>query len=449
MTVWSAPATLTRIRPLALSSGLIAAVAVYGLALGCGIDVVGQLGGASAPDASGDGTTTAPPSDGGIDPTGDASVDAPPTDAAGCSAWNARAFDPCAIPGPGAAVSIPAAQTVTYDTDIPGFVGGAATNPPTVVISQGGTPAVVIAVDTFFLSAGATMNVIGTRPLIIAAWGTIDVQGTLDVGSRRSASRVGAGANPAVCAATVAQAGDDETTTGGGSGGGGGGGFQGAGGIGGPGDSNRENPGGTGGGAVGTPAIVRGGCAGAASGKAGPDSNVTSPSNASTTAPGGAGGGAVHLAARQSITVGSLGRVLAGGAGGGGAPLHSAVGGGGGGSGGYVAFDAPSLAFAANARVAANGGGGGSSDAFVSTGDPGSDGLDSATAAPGGAVGSCARAGAVGSAGATLAGEAASQDEVACGGAGGGGGAGYVLVFGAGFVVPGAVVFSPPPTVVP
>jgi len=404
--------------------GGIALVPVF-IGLGCGLDTTGAL--STVADAT-------------------ASIDAPAeASAPDCQGWRPHHFDPCTLtPSPVAFTT-----NITYDTDIPGFVEDAVPDPPTTILDQGGTPAVVIAVPSLLVPQGVVLRIIGARPLVIASFSTITIDGTIDVGSHRAEPRTGAGANPALCAATAAAAGTDETTNGGGSGGGGGGAFAGTGGKGGPGDSNAQNPGGNGGGLVPLPTIIRGGCAGAASGKAGPDNQVTAPSNADTTAPGGGGGGALLLSARQSITINATGKVVAGGAGGAGAPLHSAVGGGGGGSGGFIAFEAPVYTFIANARVAANGGGGGSSNGFADTGQPGADGADGATGAPGGAAGTCAHAGASGSAGADANGPSAAQGAMSCGGGGGGGSAGFVIVYAAAFAVPTQVTISPAPTVVP
>ena len=419
------------------------------IGIGCGLSVVGETpldrgdGGLVGSDGSIVGVDGALP-EGSAPPADGAVADAPSE----CAAWKPRHFVPCSLPGPGGAVTTVATGTLTYDTDIPGFSGaGAPPNPPSAIVDQGGTPAVVISVDAFTVPAGGTLRVVGAKPLIIAAWSSITIDGTLDVGSHRTEARAGAGSNPEICKACAAVAGKDEADNGGGSGGGGGGAFAGAGGGGGPGDSGKQNAGGAGGKKVDAPAIVRGGCSGAMSGKAGPDSSVTSPSSSTTTAPGGAAGGAIELAARSTVTVSATGRVVAGGAGGGGAPLHSAVGGGGGGAGGYIGFDAPKLVFVSGAVIAANGGGGGASNAFASTGAPGNDGAASATPAAGGAAGSCAVQGAAGGAGTSIDGANAGQDDVACGGAGGGGGAGYVMVFASGFTPPAGVVFSPAPTI--
>lgn len=413
--------------------------------VGCGISAVGTMetSAQNVPDAS-----TADR----VEPS-DAANDAPLLDAPEiCTTWNARHFTPCAIPAPGPAVTLPAGSTITYDTDLPGFVEDPPADPPALALAQGGAEAVLISVESLTIPAGTTLRAIGARPLVIASWSTISIDGVLDVGSSTADGRIGAGANPTICGVGRAQAGDDETTTGGGSGGGGGGAFGGNGGKGGPGDG-LENPGGNGGQKTTIPTIVRGGCAGAASGKAGPDSQVTAATGDDTVTAGGAGGGAIQLSARVSISVGTAGRVRAGGAGGRGAIDGTACGGGGGGSGGFIGFDAPAYGFTTNARIASNGGGGGTSAEFQSPaaagGGHGGDGRDDATQAAGGTYpNSCALNGPPGAAGATLDGPNANQGTASCGGAGGGGAVGFIVVFGA-FTPPVDVVFSPPATIVP
>jgi hypothetical protein len=372
-----------------------------------------------------------------------------------CMGWTPHFFDPCMIPAPlGDLHLTTAGGPYTYDTSSNGGVlldnssaqVGVAN---TTVIESAEVTAALISVGMFEIDATVELHVIGSKPLIVAAWGPIRIAGTVDAGSYTTAAtnpvQTGAGSNPTTCAA--AQAGHDETTPGGGSGGGGGGGFQGVGGMGGPGDTGGENPGGAGGLVIPTPMIVHGGCSGAASGKAGPSAGA--PSDANTIAPGGAGGGAIQLTSKDSITIIATGRVLAGGGGGGGAPSNSAVGGGGGGAGGYAGFEAPTITTTGAMVIAANGGAGGASAGFAGVGDVGDDGQPSATAAAGGAAVTCAFAGGNGAAGGTLTGASASQTMNSCGGGGGGGGAGYIYVFAPAFTPGGGAVISPARTLNP
>ncbi len=357
-------------------------------------------------------------------------LDAP----AECTMWSPHNFVACSIPAPSSGLDL-TAGTWTFSTD-----SGALTDPTSAsttpankpIMQSDGSTAYLISIASLNVEAGATLQVIGAEPLIVASWDTIMVAGAIDVGS--TATRVGAGSSPQPqCAVTpwsttpgaTAMLGQDEVPTTGGSGGGGGGALDGSGGGGGSGDSPEASDGGFGGVAVSAPAIVRGGCSGANSGKAGPGD--TGDPNAISV--GGAGGGAVELAAKTAIAI--TGRVLGGGGGGGGSPLGSASGGGGGGAGGLLAFDAPAIAFT-GATVAANGGGGGASGGFAETGNGGQDGQPSGVQAMGGAApaSACAEAGQLGGAGAIPNGASSTNRVFACGGSGGGGAVGFILTWG-------------------
>jgi hypothetical protein len=351
-------------------------------------------------------------------------VDAP----ADCSAWHPQHFEPCAIPAPGGGAHLATtASPYTYDTTLGGGTltdaHGVAIDITTTTIDQAGVATAVWSVAMLAIDPGVELDVIGDKPLIVAAWGSLENDGVIDAGSHPG--RSGAGADPVACAAQAAGIGTDAAATGG-SGGGGGGGFGGAGGDGGLGDAGAANvSGGRGGMSVPAPAIVRGGCPGASSGQAG--SGSTTPSVRSS---GGAGGGAIQLSARGALRI--AGTVTSGGAGGEGAPAGTGDGGGGGGAGGFVGVDATSVTLAATAVVAANGGGGGGSGPFVDHGDPGEDGHPSTTPAAGGPTRvpaqACGVAGASGAAGATTTGSSPLTTD-GCGGGGGGGGVGYVLVW--------------------
>lgn len=381
---------------------------------------------------------------GGDDAGGDATGDSIELDAPICQSWQAHHFAPCAIPpATGGLVLTAADSPYRYSTTTGDLTdkNGTVTVTDTVIAQAGGTMAALISVSSMSVETNALLEVVGDKPLIIASWGTISIDGTIDAGSHVASGRVGpGGADASFCTGTQAPGLGDDDTTGGGSGGGGGGGFQGAGGGGGPGDSGGENPGGAGGGAVAAfPQIVRGGCAGAASGKAGMDQNVADPDARSA---GGAAGGGIQLSARTGITVNNAGRLSAGGAGGAGTPDNAACGGGGGGSGGYIGLEAPLVIFSGAPILAANGGGGGGSELFTNPGDAGDDGGLTTTSAPGGAASSCSLQGGGGSAGATLTGGTAGQTAVTCGGGAGGGGAGFIAIFSPDFTA-GSAVFSP------
>ncbi len=377
--------------------------------------------------------------DGGVDDdTPVTPVDVGP-DAFACSSWAPapKYFDPCAIAASGGPLTISSAQSPwKLDTTTGMLTNGAAgvvTVASSVVAQNNGPSMFVVSVDDLVVEPGATLVVVGDKPLVFAAWNSITVSGTLDASSRTASSIVGAGSNPAFCSSATPTTGQGalgvtDSDGGGGSGGGGGGGFRGSGGGGGPGDTNGQNAGGAGGGALGSfPMVVRGGCSGGASGEAGP-SATSNGGVATRRAPGGAGGGAIQLTARNALTVATA-TILAGGGGGAGTLAGDANGGGGGGAGGYIGMEAPTTTITAS-TLAANGGAGGSSNLFSTAGFNGQDGQPSTTAAVGGqGSGTCANAGGNGGAGGTLNGATSSQTNVTCGGGGGGGATGYIGLF--------------------
>lgn len=276
---------------------------------------------------------------------------------------------------------------------------------------------------TITISSGAIIKVTGTRPLVLIAYDAIDIEGTLDVGSRRAPSeQIGASADDARCTTPSGQA-DSVGGTGGA-----GGSFQFFGGAGGAAGSTPDGqplPGTT-------PVDVHGGCRGGAGG-----SYQTSGGGAI-----GHSGGAVYLIAGGSITFGSNARLFANGEGGGKAGIGG--GGGGGGSGGMIGLDAPTIAFASGALVIAEGGGGGGGGDSTGGAGDGGDGVMPGGASAGSAI---APAGSGGSGSIAGAGGQGGDGPVApttsTGGGGGGGGAsGYVLVFGRST---GTATISPPP----
>src|SRR5205085_1029277 len=117
-----------------------------------------------------------------------------------------------------------------------------------VLTQLDGTSITAVVVDELAIAAGAQLRLVGAKPVLIAAWSSITIDGTLDIGShladQLAIGRLGAGAN-ADCGVHDGGLGADGVTTGG-SGGGGGGALRGAGGAGGTGD-NATRPGGAGG----------------------------------------------------------------------------------------------------------------------------------------------------------------------------------------------------------
>jgi hypothetical protein len=281
----------------------------------------------------------------------------------------------------------------------------------------------------YCLISGTTITITGTlaasgpRPLLLVAYDTIDVEGAIDVSSRRAPNEViGASCDDARC--TPASGAAD----GAGGAGGAGGSFQffgGAGGAVGSASGAAPTPGPT-------TADLHGGCRGAVGGAYGPTGGGLY----------GHSGGAVYLMAQTAIVLGATGRILANGQGGGRGSGGS--GGGGGGSGGTIALDAPSLQLASGALVLAEGGGGGGGGDLASGAQDGADAATS-SAATGGAATMPAGTGGAGSLASV--GQAGQDGPLApttsTGGGGGGGGAsGYVLLYGQ---VIGSCTISPPP----
>jgi hypothetical protein len=381
--------------------------------------------------------------------------DAGAADAGGC-AWQPAGFDPCALGAAQPALTL-APNTYTYDTTSDGGVlrdlAGQVVVRSSLTIAQAGQPVAVLLVEAFHLEAGATLDVIGGKPLVIASRSTIAIDGTLDAGSHlgvidanahlADSVQIGAGANQ-LCTANAGHDGGAAPATGG-SGGGGGGGLHGTGGGGAPG-GNASAAAGAGGPAV-TPTVsvtaLHGGCPGGTSGIAG--AIATTPATPASRALGGAGGGAIRLAAQASITI--TGAVVASGAGGAGAPAKSACGGGGGGAGGFIALDAPRVAVSGSVIANGGGGGGGGGRGNATDSGAGRDGADGAltSAALGGGAASdgCGQPGGNGSSLAALDGATATGGD-SCGGGGGGGAAGFIVVDSASFSATAEASIAPP-----
>jgi len=305
-------------------------------------------------------------------------VDAAAADAVGCSAFQSQHLNACALPMPGAMVL--GGGVWTYDTDTGALADpqGGESFPPSVVTGGG---ARILSVDYYQDTNTTFLRVVGSRPLIIASWSTIQVDGLIIVRSNSTGDGLpGAGANPSSC--IVAAAGGAGTS---GGAGGGGGSFQSAGGMGG--DGATGEPGTTTGGVAGTavsvPTTVRGGCAGG-NGGSGDQPQAGS---------GGAGGGALQLTAFAEIVI--AGGLLAGGQGA--SPSNEESGGGGGGSGGFLGLEAPDVSIELTAVITSNGGAG-SGGAYNNNGpsQQGEDGRPNETAAEGGVGTNTPQAGAGG-----------------------------------------------------
>lgn len=354
-------------------------------------------------------------------------IDAPDIDSGpNCSAFTSRHFDACMIPAPSGDLDLTTPGVYTLDSSAASITppGGVAMALPNRVVASG----LVVSVGRLHVAAGATLRVVGANALIVASWGTIEIEGTVDASSGGTAVTKGAGANPTSCATHAAMLG---VSNAGGAGGGGGGGGQGAGGRGGVGDNGNGGLGGT---AITAP-LLAGGCAGATGG-----------TGSSAPGAGGDGGGAVQLTARVSITIAATAKIHAGGAGGKPAgPSGDGGGGGGGGSGGMIGLEAPMVSATAGAILAANGGAGGEGGGNTGIAGTGQNGQPSATAATCPNTGSGGNGG-VGSAGITLNGGVGGPDT--SGGGGAGGGAGFITIKAGTNNATGAT-YSPAVTIVP
>lgn len=290
--------------------------------------------------------------------------------------------------------------------------------------AQGAGPeACLVLVESFSLALSVRFRAIGTRPMILATVGAIEVAGTFDVSSGRE-GEAGAGANHSGCAAASMPENDT-----GGAGGGAGGSFGGKGGDGGNGDTdsslgfNGTGSAGSAGSPVGLPLLARGGCPGT---RGGNESNLL---GAGVGGVGGGGGGAVSFLAGSHFLLESEASLRATGAGGVGGEVQA--GGGGGGSGGFVRIEAPQIYQYGN--IGASGGGGGEGGHRLisgpKTGNSGADGALLATGAEGGS-GAAENAG-NGGPGSTMNNSNATTGFAASGGGGGGGGsAGFIVIKG-------------------
>ncbi len=277
-------------------------------------------------------------------PPGTEEIDAPRIVDAGPDAANEECFGSpsfarvCFAPTMHPALTLPA--TINTDT-------GCAR-----VLAQTNGPEICVFIGQSITVSSSNTTVSGSRALMLAASGSIVIDGDLEVGSVQ-AGRVGPGANPASPACTTPTAGGNDDQEGGGGGAGGSFGSPGANGA------DGRDGGGAAGASGGLPASIlglRGGCPGSQGGT-GEGAVAASPGVA------GGGGGAVYLVAGTTITI--SGEIDASGGGGSGATSGKS-GGGGGGSGGMIVLEAAmTIAINSGGEVFANGGGGGEGAIFV------------------------------------------------------------------------------------
>jgi hypothetical protein len=417
---------------LSLSRACVLAVALGGATASCTFNPSAQIG-AGGPDGSIEPRPDADP----LRPDArlgapDASV--PPDARPGCETWTPRPthFESCDLPAPLGPLTLEMAGEYVYDTDAVTLLDPQGNQIAHASVELSGNPPVrVVSVDRLLVGNVARLRAVGSKPLLVASWSEIVVEGAIDVSSNAVS---GAGASTGDCTPSGAGGQDNE-----GGGGGGGGGLGGNGGKGGNG-ADGGGGGGNAGGTMPTPGTVRGGCPGARGGIG---------NGGDGSGAGGAGGGALQLTARSRIDI--RGQLHGGGAGGQGGrcPQGNRSGAGGGGSGGLLDLEAPTIAFGPDAIVAANGGGGGEG-CQGGTSDSGGAGQASDDRAQG-AIGSSTSGGdgGDGSAGSNLDGTDGGNGTAVVfdrgSGGGGGGGAGYIIIEGVESVSNGAVL-SPPST---
>ena len=312
-------------------------------------------------------------------------------------------FDPSQLPVADSGIVIDCVDLRLDSETTPATLTANGCSPATVLPRPGTLTgnAMLFTASSLIIDAGAKLTLVGTRPVIFAVSGDIDIAGQLI--SAPLGARPGAGAD-LDCTGATGMSGTFGTVTGPG---GSGGAFGSAGGSGGEGTGNAGvAPGPTT--PVGTAALIplRGGCSGG---------------TAAGTLGGlrGRAGGAVQLSATGNISIsGLVGAPGEGGRGGGG----TNAGGGGAGSGGAILLEGAIVQLLTSGRVLALGGGGGEGSGTLGGSDGGDGSLTDGLAAPGGT--SASPRGGRGGAGASASTEAQDGGSGVAQSGGGGGGAG-------------------------
>jgi hypothetical protein len=285
--------------------------------------------------------------------------------------------------------------------------------PAFTVISQPGGPNAMVLSMTGLTVTG-TLNLIGSRPVILAVWGDVTVPSTGTISAASTlAGNDGAGQGSSGC---TAENGFNDANTGGG-GAGGGYGTRGADG----GNGNATAHGGRGGAPFGGVIIqpLVAGCPGGTGGKSSPN----------TGGAGGSGGGAVQISAAGTLNIAGVVTASAAGGSGGMSVNPKANGGGGGGSGGSVLLEGWRILIPSTAKLTANGGGGGEgSNNSGADGTNGGDGSQT-NATPVGSGNNTICGGSGGTSGTATAAPGPGVNSTSnCGGGGGGGAVGKVTV---------------------
>ena len=112
-----------------------------------------------------------------------------------CLTWHPQGFDPCALGTPMPALHLGAGQYI-YDTTDTTTAGGKLSEILTgntlrtllqsdLTITQPDNSTVaVLSVDSVTVDAGATLSVVGLKPVLLVAWSTMAIDGAIDAGSR-------------------------------------------------------------------------------------------------------------------------------------------------------------------------------------------------------------------------------------------------------------------------
>src|SRR5207237_1019822 len=129
--------------------------------------------------------------DTGLDDTGLADIGAPDTgtpdtgtpDAGTTFRYTPSNFDPAAITAI-AGPEVLNCGVTTFNSTSRSFTNWCGMLPPTQIVTQpGGPDAVVIAMGDFTIAAASTFRVVGTRPVIIALYGSASISGTINAGA--------------------------------------------------------------------------------------------------------------------------------------------------------------------------------------------------------------------------------------------------------------------------
>lgn len=379
-------------------------------------------------------------------------LDAPPVDVDGapdapdfftCVTWSALNVDPCHASLSTPSVMMWSAGSYVLDTDAGTLAlngGTAQALPGGVIPQQSGSMVRVVNARSLTVATGASVSVVGMRPVVFVVHGAATIDDRLDASARFGVGPGPGGDDPAVCLATAT---GEASSGAGGGGGGGGGGYGGDGGDGGDGHGSGNGAKGAKGAKNGAAIIepLRGGCGGGAGG----DDSVPA-SNEGGQA--GNGGGGLQLTARATIVVrGTLASNGAPGSAGGGI-ARVRGGGGGGGAGGAILLDGELVEILSSAALCANGGGGGEGGQLAAISSAGVPVSCTETPAPGGATQPDGGNGGAGGAGSSPNAGNATAGASSAGGGGGGGGAGRIRIRARAqaATIDAAAIVSPPPS---